>query len=174
MKKHLLSLSLALPLVLVSSASFAEAVSFLWERDPLGNNCYNYAIGVPTGTFLQPGAASGRPVEVLTCENDFNKIGLIQAAENDGLRFVPSIDECKNDEQIVALFNVPGFDYHWFRLEDDGVWTHKMGNNLAINTDRAGKVITDLRKADLGQYKYFCGYFCIDYTQLKVNIDKIY
>lgn len=158
-----------LSLILLSSVALAENVSFLWERDPLGNNCYNYAIGVPTGKFQQPGQASGRAVEVLTCENDGDKLGLIQASENDGLRFATSPDECKDDEQIVALFNVPNFDFHWFRLEDNGIWTHKMGNNLPIDTDVRGNVITDLLKADLAQYKVFCGYFCIDYTQLKVQ-----
>lgn len=166
MKKTFLKI---LILSTLAASSFASDISFLWERDPLGNNCYNYAIGVPTGKFLQPGQASGRAVEVLTCENDFNKLGLVQAAENDGLRLVQSTDECKDDEQIVALFNVPEFDFHWLRLEDNGVWTHKMGNNLPINTDKKGNIITDLFKADLGQYRYFCGFFCVDYTQLKIK-----
>ncbi len=148
---------------------FAADYGFLWTGDAETNNCYNYALDVPTGSFLIPGEASGRAAEVMTCEDDFNELGLVNAAINDGLRLVESVSQCKKNEQVVALFNMPEMDFHWYRLEKAGIWTHKMGKRAPSDLDRSGKVITDLMNADHGQYKYFCGYFCVDYSKLKVK-----
>lgn len=169
MKK--LSLALLISFFTLSCA-FASEFDFLWTGDVQTNNCYNYALGVPTGTTLVPGAASGRAAEVMTCENDFGRLGLVQASLNDGLRLVDSIDQCQAGEQVVALFNMPEMDFHWYRLEETGFWTHKMGRKAPTDLDRSGKVITDVMTADRGQYRYFCGYFCVDYSKLKVKSSK--
>lgn len=165
--KTLISISFLFVLSLCSS--YAADYGFLWTGDAQTNNCYNYALGVPTNTFLVPGEASGRAAEVMTCEDDFGELGLVNAAINDGLRLVDSADKCLPNEQVTALFNMPEMDFHWYRLEKDGIWTHKMGKRSPTDLDRSGKVITDLMSADHGQYRYFCGYFCVDYSKLKVK-----
>lgn len=153
----------------LTGPAFAAHFESLWSGDNQTNNCYNYALGLPTGTFLIPGEASGRAAEVMTCEDDFGDLGLVNAAIQDGLRLVDSVEQCKENEQVVALFNMPEMDFHWYRLENDGIWTHKMGKKTPTDLDRSGKVITDLMSADHGQYRYFCGYFCVDYSRLKVK-----
>ena len=155
--------------ILSATLAFAVDDGFLWTGDNQTNNCYNYALGVPTGTFLVPGEASGLAAEAMTCEDDFGKLGLVNAAINDGLRLVTSTDQCKVSEQVVALFNMPEMDFHWYRLEKGGVWTHKMGKRAPTDLDRSGRVITDLMSADHGQYRYFCGYFCVAESKLKVR-----
>ena len=123
------------------------------------NNCYNYATDIKTGTFAQPGQASGHIPSTLSCPD------YTAAAEADGLIPVADIsDACGNscfpNGHIVALVIWPGVDFHWYRMEADGTWTHKPGETAPINLDQSGKPITDPRTADRGGYTEFCGFFC--------------
>lgn len=38
---------------------------------------------------------------------------------------------------------VRGNDYHWYRQDIDGLWSHKPGFGNIMNVDGAGKPITD-------------------------------
>ena len=61
----------------------------------------------------------------------------------------------------VALVVAPGLDFHWYRLDDNGKWSHKPGNTKATNLDNLGNIIDDPRTADRGPYTQFCGCFCV-------------
>jgi hypothetical protein len=65
----------------------------------------------------------------------------------------------------VALVSDPGVDYHWYRLDSNGRWSHKPGNTDATDVDASGNLITDPKTADrdYGRYNYstFCGYFYV-------------
>jgi len=67
-------------------------------------------------------------------------------------------DECRHQ---VALVISPNWDYHWYRKDRDGRWSHKMGGTPATNLDNSGNIITDPRTADRGSYTVFCGCFCV-------------
>lgn len=130
------------------------------------NNCYNYATNHPNGSFAQPGWASGGSMSSpYTCG------GVLSAAESDGLTFAGhSMDEarsrCPADCCLVALVN-SGEDYHWYREDADGTWSHKRGNTPAIRHDGMGNPITDPSTAshvyDNGtrNYDMFCGFMCV-------------
>jgi hypothetical protein len=62
---------------------------------------------------------------------------------------------------IIALVIDPGTDYHWYRKDKNGKWTHKPGGTAATNLDNSGNPITDPETANRGGYTDFCGYFCI-------------
>ena len=47
-------------------------------------------------------------------------------------------------------------DFHWYRLDDNGTWSHKPGQGRATNLDDAKYVINDPREADTGVYKFVC------------------
>ena len=38
-------------------------------------------------------------------------------------------------------------DYHWYRLDDNGLWSHKPGSTSATNLDGDGNLISDPRNA---------------------------
>jgi hypothetical protein len=67
---------------------------------------------------------------------------------------------------IVAVIVSPGKDYHWYRLDDTGRWSHKSGGNTARDYDCNGRKMfkdrktEDLRRASL-PYRDFCGYFYV-------------
>ena len=121
------------------------------------NNCYNYANDIVTNTFAQPGRGSnfiifGRP----ECSN----IGA--AADHDGEISVPAPDTIPTEGHFIALVIWPGHDFHWYRLDSNGMWSHKPGSSAAINTDSSGELISDPISCNRGPYKDFCGFYhCI-------------
>lgn len=55
------------------------------------------------------------------------------------------------------------FDYHWYRQDKGGNWSHKQGRTPVTNLDSDKKAITDPRVAKRKydyDYKQFCGCFC--------------
>lgn len=153
------------------------------------NNCYNYANNRRTDTYAQPGRRSAYPPIVAattTCEN------VSAAAISDGLSpaQVPATcgqndcaTRCPDDACKLALVVGDG-DYHWYRLDKNGMWSHKPGATQATDHDNAangGNAITNPENADRGCtpltkeeiafeydiglrlrlcYGIFCGYFC--------------
>ena len=63
--------------------------------------------------------------------------------------------------------------YHFYRQDDNGLWSHKDGNLPATNVDAIGNIISDPKYADRNygpdkRYNYkslnysdFCSYYCI-------------
>ncbi len=123
------------------------------SRQPY-NNCYNYANNQATNTFAQPGRATGNPITALTCP------GVQPSAQSDGLNPVGGFSGKLTAGQgwYVALVVAPGYDYHWYRQDDVGCWSHKPGQTTARNTDNSGNPITDPKTCDRGPYTDFCSY----------------
>ncbi len=121
------------------------------------NNCYNYANNKATNTFAQPGRASIGTAGSMTCA------AVRAAAIGDGLEPISDYPSWPLDfKKGVAL--VTGYvgstpDYHWYRLDSNGTWSHKPGGGTARNTDESGNPITDPRTANRGGYANFCGFF---------------
>ena len=69
----------------------------------------------------------------------------------------------------MALVIAPNQDYHWYRLNADGTWSHKPGSEPVTNRDASDKIIIDSKKADRDtshcygkgapNYTEFIGYF---------------
>ena len=123
-----------------------------------GNNCYNYGNNVRTDTFAQPGRASTGTAASMSCTDVY------AAALADGLEALPSSGVCPGGQDKVALVVDPGTDYHWYRQDSDGMWTHKPGQTQATNLDNSGNPISNPETADrCGSflcYTDFCGYMC--------------
>lgn len=128
-----------------------------WNNDPVtlnNNNCYNYASNRKTNTFAQPGRGSGHMCTVMSCPD------VTQAALSDGLhRRYDCFPATEKPRYLVALVIWPGRDYHWYRKNREGFWSHKPGRTPARNVDNGGKIIQDPATCDRGPYTQFCGYF---------------
>lgn len=67
-----------------------------------------------------------------------------------------------------------GGDFHLYRLDNNGTWSHKPGQTRATNLDDAKRVITDPRTADTGVYEFVCFMIAeedsvVNASQLNVN-----
>lgn len=123
-----------------------------------GNNCYNYGNNKRTDTFAQPGRRSGDYPNPMTCAD------VMAAAISDGIIALPASGICPDTEDKIALVVDPGTDYHWYRLDNNGMWSHKPGNTQATNLDNSGNPVSNPETADRCGgwlcYTDFCGYFC--------------
>ncbi len=129
-----------------------------WNNDPTiqsQNNCYNYANDKITNTFAQPGRGSGRSwTQLVSCETD-----VAPAAQRDGQIPVGPPSTTPREGHFIALVLGVGYDYHWYRLDANGMWSHKPGATPARNTDNSSRPIADPRNCDRGPYSIFCGFY---------------
>lgn len=131
-----------------------------WNNDPnvrSRNNCYNYANDKITNTFAQPGRGSGSAGPYPP-----NCNGTGAAAERDRLLRISNPSMTPAQGQIVALViaDQPSFmDYHWYRRDSNGRWSHKPGQTPARNTDNSGQQIDNPEACNRGPYTIFCGYY---------------
>jgi len=136
------------------------------------NNCYNYACNIQTNTYAQPGYASGNQASQMICQE------VTDGAVSDGLKPINNLDEqCELCGHKVALavgilYDIYP-DYHWYRQDKDGTWSHKPGEGTARNTDNSEDFITDPETADRGDYSTFCGFFCVGKGEVRIDGPRI-
>jgi hypothetical protein len=118
------------------------------------NNSYNYANNRISNTFAQPGRAKGKAEAVDTC------VDVLPLAQLDGLVASPNFITplAAGGGWYVALVVWPRNDYHWYRQDTFGCWSHKPGSTSVRNTDSSGRPIADPKSCDRGPYTEFVGY----------------
>jgi hypothetical protein len=75
---------------------------------------------------------------------------------------------CPRGSSKIALVVHPGEDYHFYRQDADGMWSHKDGANKVKRFDAEGlpifaphTAVRDYRpRGSFLNYKNFCGYYC--------------
>lgn len=127
------------------------------------DNCYNYGTNIITETFAQPGCGTLHKWDENTCES----VGA--AAVRDGLvgPVTPTSDQPSNGHYI-ALVMWPGVNFHWYRKDDTGYWSHKPGSTEARDYDNNGNKIKDPATAARGSYSQFCYYYIAVPSKLKI------
>jgi hypothetical protein len=140
-----------------------------WNTDPVvqkNNNCYNYACDKVRSSFSQPGRGSGRQFSDFVC-------GDVSAASiRDGLKSVAGATgspppNCHYAALVVDPIG-PYPDYHWYRFDSNGRWSHKPGQTPATDRDNSNLIILNPETADRGEYVNFCGYFEINITTVRL------
>ena len=68
----------------------------------------------------------------------------------------------------VSYIERPDMDYHWYRQNPDGTWSHKTGQGTTKNTDALGETIYDPQLCNRDytsssgiNYEIFLGYFAV-------------
>ncbi|XP_078384232.1 uncharacterized protein LOC144666727 [Oculina patagonica] len=125
------------------------------------NNCYNYATTIRTDSFAAPGRGTG-----LMLYPPLTSLNVAVSALRDGLNALnvapggpaPVNPPLPNQNHMVALVVWPGYDFHWYRLDADGTWSHKPGQTAITKFDNAGNMINDPRNAAMAGYQ-FAGFF---------------
>ena len=139
------------------------------------NNCYNYANNEITDTMAQPGKAS----HCLFSQTHPTGQKIEHSSTCDGLRALHAEDAKQlpsHSLNLVALVFWPPeyiegeimFDFHWYRLDNNGMFSHKPGQTAATNVDNSGKLIKDPRYADRGPYTEFVGFMETRRDKIKI------
>lgn len=161
----------------------------VWNKDKAiqkSHNCYAYAIGQisPSETEIckqkqtshkqlhcqtpQPGYASGHPkmrnTPIKRCKN------IMKRTLDDNMTSFPTTftATCPVGMSKIALVVDRKHDYHYYRQDSNGLWSHKPGRNPVTNLDANGNLIKDPRYASRDyrsdsklNYNSFCGYMCV-------------
>ena len=120
------------------------------------NNCYSYALdesGNGNLWGLQPGDAGNQPI---TTTADLNLNYVTNAAISDGRIKNPTLLNKlgfgKRGYYSVYLVSADGIDYHWYRQDKGGMWSHKPGITPVVNVDASGRFISNPVRANHGIY----------------------
>lgn len=145
------------------------------KKVQFNTNCYAYACNdsfcdYKPGTYLpQPGVAAGDKIFMVPQADKMQ-----EAAIRDGLELAGTSafekPPAKEGHYLAALYVYPGNEYHWYRQDQDGTWSHKTNGQAPKNTDDSGKVIKDLMMAYKGRLKDFGGYFYVPNGGLEVGL----
>lgn len=173
------------------SASEPDYAPLVYNKDPAkqrSHNCMSYAFAVLDNIlvekcrankanasmcrsgFHQPGALSGKRYELnvaerRTCENVIN----LMMQDIPGIYKTTYAAQCPPGKSKIALVIHKGEDYHFYRQDSNGYWSHKDGSNKVKNFDSLKRLIGNPEKccrdyrwqgSDLN-YSDFCGFFCV-------------
>jgi hypothetical protein len=139
-------------------------------------NCYAYAMNLQrnprtgenfpsrgNGEFaLQPGELAGIEPNMLLVNNSAYIVQMaVMDAKASGRIFkeIGENDRVASGNWKIALVLDPGEDYHFYRQNDDGTWSHKPGQSPVTNEDNSKQIITNPKTADRGSYTMFIGYY---------------
>ena len=115
----------------------------------------------------QPGHYCGMTKYVNLDDTTCNKIVNRVICDNPNITFHSNLPTCTSNYYRGALAVNEGKQYHFYRQDEDGKWSHKDGGGIATQLDDSDNKIIDPKDADRGEYNKFCGYFCIPENDFK-------
>lgn len=163
------------PPLLVTPCKCGPIYEPAWWNDggqkQFNNNCYNYACNHRTDTFAQPGRATGAMYTSLSgCNVAAGQRSAKMGAVSDCLIDTPAANNaCPAQGHLVALVIWPNYDFHWYRKDVTGWWSHKPGGTQATNRDNSNNFISDPRNANRGGYTQFCTFMNVMHGHIKIN-----
>mgnify|MGYP000994360259 FL=1 len=146
-----------------------------------GVNCYSYALNNPKLYWSQPGFGFIKKI-ARDYIDDFNKYfaslsveqfrkAMIDGAIRDGLSAIDSPASNLTHYSVALYFADRGtdFDLHWYRLDDNGTWSHKNGWSKVSDLDDAGQIIIKLDVPPNIEYPVFGSYFLVPRTGINIT-----
>jgi hypothetical protein len=151
------------------------------------HNCYAYAFDIKEDIetacknrtdangncslhFHQPGYSAGfkrfRDMSIIQCPDIAARI----IADVPGAKISSFEEKCPIKTSKIGLVIDDKRDYHFYRQDRGGLWSHKPGSGKVTNRDANGNLIYDPALAardyskgvnDKLNYKYFCTYMCV-------------
>jgi hypothetical protein len=120
--------------------------------------------------YHQPGGTVNRSSELYSADGrTCSKVESLMAADVPAIRRSTFKARCPRGTSKIALVVDPGEDYHFYRQDSDGLWSHKDGSNKAKRYDAENRSIWDPKTAardyrsrgSFLNYEDFCGYYCV-------------
>ncbi len=146
------------------------------------HNCYAYALNLINPNYAkickkyiiktknidcpavrpQPGIYSGFIDEFKPHPFSCSKIERRMKKDNPLIKKIRPNQMCPIGFYKIALVtSSDGTDYHYYRQDNTGYWSHKDGWKKATNKDAKGRLIKDPKYAERGHLDIFCGYYMV-------------
>jgi hypothetical protein len=148
------------------------------------HNCYAYAFDythLPKKcnkdscpiSYPQPGRKSGYPswskVDGKRCPDIIGRI----MGDIPGVKLTEFKTKCHKTRRKIAVVADPENDYHFYRQDADGYWSHKPGATSVTRLDKTGRPIFNpqlaSREGDNLNYKQFCSFMCVPTKSVKLK-----
>ena len=163
-----------------------------WNNSSLKNktNCYAYAIDKKSSGMIYPGFSDSSLgyYEEMIKNHKYNLDRIEADSINKGFTFIPigRYEICPIGTYKVAFvldtveveYGRKDYDFHFYRQNPDGTWSHKPGNTAVINYDYQNNVILDPLLADrhtsqpIYYYDYFVGYYAVSAINDNANMEE--
>lgn len=156
-----------------------------WNKDvniKYTHNCYAYALNlihkeqadickkylkitnkkVCPSLLPQPGRYSGFTDEYHKRHHTCKKLETRMIKDNPLIKKLKRDQECPDNFYKIALFCASdGSNYHFYRQDNNGLWSHKDGRKMATNKDYKGRLIKNPELAVKVNLDVFCGYYAV-------------
>jgi hypothetical protein len=141
------------------------------------HNCYAYMLDIISDFQSKPppGYASGH---LYMSDNDIRSCDkLFERIKSDNPSVIPSSfkEKCPKGYRkgYFAVDTSDNPDYHFYRLDKNGTWSHKPGSTDVIMQNFDGKMIINPERARRESNSHFydksCGFFCFDPTRSSIS-----
>jgi hypothetical protein len=145
------------------------------------HNCFAYAFNVMdmppkqlcnekecNVPFHQPGRKSGYPKWSQVPDKRCPDLVARLKADVPGIMMTNFTRRCPRGTTKIASVVDPAEDFHFYRQDKNGMWSHKPGGTEVTRLDASGRPIYNPELADRDyrkkhgklNYKYFCGFMC--------------
>lgn len=139
-----------------------------WQANEKYNNCYSYALDDHNGDSQvrnhkpTPGNTTG----FYTCSK------ILEGLKTDQPRLYPITFDCPCDQGYKKIYAAVSTedeegdnDFHFWRQDQDGWWSHKPGSNQPSRVDGSNQAIRNPEQSNrvIGSRAYVqgCGFFCV-------------
>lgn len=154
-----------------------------------GSNCYSYALDHKDYHWAIPGHGFFAGITYEEYANKFNAYftgskfppeefqrAMVDGAIRDGLKWVRGNPIERKGYSLLALFfpieEEDYNDFHWYRKDEGGRWSQKRGVYRAQETDDAGDLIDDPKRASDTHYK-FHSFFLVPREKIVLSPSEI-
>lgn len=123
-------------------------------------NCYSYALNMTDVKWAWPGVlTTPRQNPLFAYEITMNF--LADALRQDGLQRIREHDDARH---VIAAVISEHRDFHFFRRNQDGIWSHKIGHFYASTSCQDITALTSDIIEHYPNYPTFVGYYTIPDT----------
>lgn len=144
-----------------------------WKENKKYNNCYAYAVNDHKDRERMRKPTPGTNRDSYSCSE------IMEGLYRDISNIYPTTFNCKCNygysKIYAAVSDGDDNDFHFWRLDNDGNWSHKLGSNDPSRNDAKGIPITNPEQSDKDfgdhNYTYGCGFFCVPVNHQLAKID---
>ncbi|HRC26122.1 MAG TPA: hypothetical protein PKX87_01685 [Alphaproteobacteria bacterium] len=134
-----------------------------------GRNCYTYALNIPEHGWGRPGQLMLRNLDrrgleygpyIEPCASVLNSLlqgdGLVRVDHSDFGLYKHILFSCLDTGPQNEMR-----DFHFYRRDSNGLWSHKAGPGAVSDRDENGGLIVSPETCDRGRYTTDVGYYAV-------------